>query len=139
MEKGLNMFIYDNEFEKKELLLGIGATSADEHIEEHISEINQMIESLGIKFSHDTTMGGESILKIQFDTVKIERCKKRGAGRPRNYRTSAFSYGDIYKWRSEGKTTKEIIETLHCSRATYYRRLKEAKDWGTSEDTRWLG
>ncbi|MBQ7918821.1 MAG: hypothetical protein IJ324_02625 [Lachnospiraceae bacterium] len=133
------MFIYDNEFEKKELLLGLGTTSPEDKVEDSLTEINQMIDSLGIRFIHDTTAGGESILKIQFDTKKIEKNKKRGAGRPRNYRTSTFSYGDIYKWRSEGKTTKEIIETLHCSRATYYRRLKEAKDWNTSEDTRWLG
>ena len=133
------MFIYDNEFEKKELLLGLGITSPEDMVEESLLEINEMIECLGIVFVHDTTPGGESILKIQFDTKKIEKCKKRGAGRPRNYRSSAFSYGDIYRWRSEGKTTKEIIETLECSRATYYRRLKEAKDWNTSEDTRWLG
>ena len=133
------MFIYDNEFEKKELLLGLGATSPEDKVEESLAEINKMIEFLGISFIHDTTAGGESILKIQFDTKKIEKCKKRGAGRPRNYRTSSFSYGDIYKWRSEGKTTREIIEILNCSRATYYRRLKEAKAWHTSEDTRWLG
>ncbi len=133
------MFVYDNEFDKKELLLGLGATSPEDKVEESLAEINEMIESLGIRITHDKTAGGESILKIQFDTKKIEKNKKRGAGRPRNYRTSSFTYGDIYKWRSEGKTTKEIIETLHCSRATYYRRLKEAQTWGTSEDTRWLG
>ena len=133
------MFIYDNEFEKKELLLGLGATSIEDKVDESLEEINQMIRSLGICFSHDITSGGESIIKIQFDTKKLENSKRRGAGRPRNYRTTAYSYGDIYKWRSEGKTTKEIIEMLDCSRATYYRRLKEAKAWHTSEDTRWLG
>ncbi len=133
------MFIYENEFEKKELLLGIGVTTADENVEESLAEINQLISSLGITFFHDITAGGESVLKIQLDTKKIENCKKRRAGRPRKYKATSFTYGDIHTWRREGKTTKEIIEILDCSRATYYRRLKEAKKWNTEDDTRWLG
>ena len=133
------MFIYDNEFEKKELLLGLGTTTSEDNVEESLAELNKLIESLGIRFSHDVTVGGESIVKIQFDTKQIERCKKRNAGRPRKYKATAYTYGDIHTWRREGKTTKEIIEILDCSRATYYRRLREAKMWNTTDDTRWLG
>lgn len=133
------MFIYDNAFEKKELLLGIGVSTAEEKVEESLAEINQLIGSLGITISHDTTAGGESILKLQLDTKKIENCKKRGAGRPRKYKATSYTYGDVYAWRREGKTTKEIIEILDCSRATYYRRLKDAKNWNTPDDTKWLG
>ncbi len=133
------MFIYDNVFEKKELLLGLGKVSPEDHVEESLAEINEMIENLGIKFYHDVTTGGESIIKIQLDSQRIDEVRKRGAGRPRNYRSSEFSYGNIFQWRKEGKTTKEIIEILDCSRATYYRRLKEARQWNTSDDTKWLG
>ena len=133
------MFVYDNEFDKKELLLGLGATFPEDNIDESLAEINEMIMSLGIHIIHDTTSGGESILKIQFDTKKIEQSKKRGAGRPRNYKATTFTYGDIRGWRREGKSTKEIIEILDCSRATYYRRLKEAQIWNTTDDTKWLG
>lgn len=133
------MFIYDNEFEKKELLLGLGTTTSKDNVEEILAELNDLVESLGIHFFQDTTPAGGSIIKIQFDTKQIERCKKRNAGRPRNYKATAFTYGDIHTWRREGKTTKEIIEILECSRATYYRRLKEAKNWNTADDTRWLG
>lgn len=133
------MFIYDNEFDKKELLLGIGSTFPEDKVSESLKEINALIGSLGICLLHDTTAGGQSIIKLQLDTKKIENSKKRGAGRPRGYHSSTFSYGDIYAWRREGKTTKEIIEILNCSRATYYRRLKEAKLWNTSDDTKWIG
>lgn len=133
------MFIYDNEFQKKELLLGIGYTTVEDNVKESLEEINGLIGSLGITLLHDITAGGESIIKLQLDAKQIENIRKRSAGRPRNYRSSAFSYGDIYNWRKEGKTTKEIIEILGCSRATYYRRLKEAMEWNTSEETKWLG
>ena len=133
------MFIYDNEFEKKELLLGIGTTYAEDKVSESLEEINALVSILGIRLLQDTTAGGETIIKLQLDTKKIENSKKRGAGRPRGYHSSTFSYGDIYAWRREGKTTKEIIEILGCSRATYYRRLKEALEWNISAETKWLG
>lgn len=94
-----------------------------------VQELGDILKDVGIKIDLY-----KSILSISVDEETFKKKTTRNAGRRKNYRISPYTYGDIKKWKEEGQSVNDIISKLKVPRATYYRRMKKAKEHGFPDD-----
>lgn len=101
-----------------------------------LKHLNTLINIFGLEIS-----GDRNALVISVDEEKMQLRKNRKAGRKRNENAANYdiTYGDIRKWRAAGIPTAQIIEKLHISRSTYFRRMREAEINSIPDTSPWVG
>lgn len=106
-----------------------------------IKELNELLNEIGVQINFNSSEDSNiPILSIQIKKDTYYKKITRNAGRRKNIDFSKdYTYGDIWNWRKEGIKEKEILKRLGCTHATYARRLKEAKEYGFDESTKWTG
>ena len=112
-----------------------------EKTQNDINELNELLNEIGVKIEVNAPDENNiPILSIQINKDIYNKKITRNAGRNRKYDFSKdYTYGDIWRWRSEGIKESEILKRLGCTHATYARRLKEAKELEYEENTKWIG
>lgn len=110
----------------------------DKNARENAKNLNSLLTDMGIDVTYTDISHS---LKIKIDTKEYTRKKNRGAGKKRTYNTDLiqYTYGDIKTWHAQGISMQEIAKTLKISRATLYRRLKEAEELGINDSQSWMG
>ena len=98
---------------------------------QEFSELIPLLEKIGISaaITKDNAIIG---IEINYEKRKVEEILSRGAGRYRKYidPESYRSVTEIRQRRQNGESMADIAKDLGVSRATLYRRLKEAKEDG---------
>ena len=98
---------------------------------EKINELNQRLQRIGGSAELTESEDGKyNFLLIQFGD-DFHKKTTRNAGRHQIYNySSTYTYGDIRNWKASGIPEKEIFKRLNCTKSTFYRRMKQAKDMG---------
>lgn len=97
-----------------------------------IDEFNESMKTLGVSISTHPSNDEKikfSVIKINFDTQKINQVLSRNAGRPVSVIDSYHTVSEIRK-RLHTETAEEIAESLGISRSTLFRKLKKAEQNG---------
>lgn len=108
------------------------AVQQSDKYSEDISELNKILNSVGISFNSDTINDVE-LLTIAIDHEKLNKFKTRNAGRGQSdeyrkkVRECKYTVGDIKEMKKSMKHD-DIIKLLGVSRASYFRAWKAAQD-----------
>ena len=102
----------------------------DKGTKREIEELNSMFNDLGLQFE----FSGDDMLKIETDYGKYLKRARRSAGRKQKSFSEGYTYGDVRRWKKEGKKVEEIISILKIPRATFYRRMKAAEENNYSDN-----
>jgi UDP-N-acetyl-D-mannosaminuronate dehydrogenase len=108
------------------------AVQQSDKYSEDISELNKILNSVGVSFNSDTVNGVE-LLTITVDHEKLNKFKTRNAGRGQSdeyrkkVRECKYTVGDIKEMKKSMKHD-DIIKLLGVSRASYFRAWKDAQD-----------
>lgn len=104
------------------------STEEKQRVREDVEDLNRLLSKFGIKAEYNSMQQ----LFIYADQDLINKATNRNAGRKKD-RTLPFSYNinpkikDVFQMQ-QTMTNAEIIEKIGCSRATFYRALKSAKE-----------
>lgn len=109
------------------VILGLTHTP-DEANNERLEELNQLLNSLGVKFETKES-DNFPLLAITYDPEKIRKKLSRGAGAKPKFMDRTVLVDDI-KHRMENETADEIAKSLGVSRSTLFRKLKHAEEAG---------
>lgn len=90
-----------------------------------ITTLNEMLS--GIVEFELKDMNKTSLLTIRIDSEKVKNKLNRNAGRKRRCTEKTYTLEEVKKML-KNLTAKEVAENLGLSRATLYRRLKDAEE-----------
>ena len=114
------------------LILGLAYEPRTEE-KKKIEQLSELLKNHGIDIhlNHSVDDDGRTWdgLVIKYDTKKI----KRGAGRKshlvKNHNGKAMRFSDVLKLREELGDDEVLFAELNISRATFFRKLKECKEF----------
>lgn len=92
-------------------------------VPEKTASLTRILQGTGIDVIFDATA---ECLKFNYETSCVEKKRTRGAGRNRVVTDITYTVKDV-KELCKNHSKHEICEILGVSRATFYRRLKEAE------------
>lgn len=92
-------------------------------VSEKTASLNRILRGTGIDVNFDAT---SECLKFNYETTCVEKKRTRGAGRNRVVTDITYTVKDVREL-CKNHSKQEVCEILGVSRATFYRRLKEAE------------
>lgn len=98
---------------------------------EKVSELNNILSQVGVSLELEEHRAENDIytsLAIRYNPQKIKEKLKRNAGRKGSVITGDWTVGQIRERMKQGETAEDIAKELGVSRATLFRKLKEAED-----------
>lgn len=96
-----------------------------------VSELDGLLSQVGISLEleeHRTKSDVYTSLAISYNPQKIKEKLKRNAGRKGSIITGDWTVGQIRERMEQGEIAEDIAKELGVSRATLFRKLKEAED-----------
>jgi len=97
--------------------------------------LKELLSSAGVLFEIQKREEGSPIpyeLRIEYDESQLRKSMTRNAGAGRKFANRTISLEEIEK-RLKNETAEEIAESLGLSRATFFRKLKEAREYNRDE------
>lgn len=96
--------------------------------EEIVSELNEKLNDYGLTITRESVEAGEERITINFDTRIFKKSAGRGAGAKPKVLGVEKSLGDL-KEQIARTSAQEVADSIGVSRATLYRRMKQAENW----------
>ena len=107
---------------------------------EEVKNLSQLLSCIGGKASiSKRTDSGIVFLNIDFSEDTLQKKLTRSAGRKRIYNFDCeYTYGDIRAWKAQKVPEGKILSRLNCTRSTFYRRMREAREADYPDSQRWV-
>lgn len=111
-------------------LKGVRASESD------LLKLKELLEKVGAEVEIDNLSDYQvaSKVKIQFDTHVVTRKTERNAGRKKIKPEISYTIGDV-KSKVEVEGVDQVATELNISRSTYFRRMREYRQVGASDNS----
>ena len=94
------------------------------HIENGISNLNSLLDSVGISFDVSVEEKSKKLF-IEVDEKKLKAATDSKGGRPVEH---SIDFSEVEKMKADGMTNKDIYTKLGISKSLFYLKMKEYKN-----------
>lgn len=92
-----------------------------------MADLTDIFKKMGIEV---TDADENKYLRINFDTQEVKNKLKRNAGREKKKLESQISVAEVRERMQKGETGEQIAKEIGISRASLFRKMKDAKQHG---------